>query len=60
MLSHIEEDETLLNAICFLKKQRFLCVEESTGTTVMYGGVKILTKLLNMSVIHQRSMCGAL
>jgi hypothetical protein len=43
----------------FLMKLRFMYVEQSIGTIAM-NGVKILTKLLNLSVIHQRSVCGAL
>jgi len=43
-----------------LVKQYFMCVEQSTGTDIVYGEVKILTTLLNMSMIHQRSVCGAL
>jgi hypothetical protein len=40
----------------FLMKQHFLCEEQS----VLFGQVKILMKLLNMNVIHWRSMCGVL
>jgi len=36
----------------FLIKKHFMCVEQSTGTTVMYGEVKILMMLLNMSMIY--------
>jgi hypothetical protein len=49
MLLCIKEDET-----------HFTRVEQSTGTIVMYREVKILTKLLSMRVIHQRSICGML
>jgi hypothetical protein len=35
-------------------------VVQSTGTTVMCGGGKILMKLLNMNVIHQRSTYSVL
>jgi hypothetical protein len=42
-----------------LMKQHFICVEQTTGTTVVNGEVNILITLLNMSVIH-RSICGAL
>jgi len=31
-------------------------VEQSTGSTVLYGKVKIFFMLLNMSEIHQRSI----
>jgi hypothetical protein len=43
----------------FLIKQRFLCVEQPTGTVIMYGEVKIMM-ILNMSMIQWRSMFGAL
>jgi hypothetical protein len=39
---------------------RFACVQQPAGTTVMYEGVKIQVKLLNMSVIRQRSTCCSL
>jgi len=35
-------------------------VEQLTGIIVAYGKVKILMMLLNMSDIHQRSMCSVL
>jgi hypothetical protein len=38
-------------------KQHFTCVEQLTGTLV-YGEVKILMMILNMSVIRWRSVCG--
>jgi len=38
-------------------KQHFICVEQSTRTVVLFGEMKILTVLLYMSVIHQRSVC---
>jgi hypothetical protein len=41
----------------FLTNQHFMCMEQSAGTVFMYGEVKILI-LLNISIIHWRSMCG--
>jgi hypothetical protein len=46
LISSIEEDET------YLGRLYFMCAKQSTGTNVMYGEVKILVMLLNMSVIH--------
>jgi len=41
-------------------KQHLMFVEQLTGIIVAYGKVKILMMLLNMSDIHQRSMCSVL
>jgi len=41
----------------FLMKQHFKCMEQSKGTVVVYGEVKIVVMLLNMGVVHLRSMC---
>jgi hypothetical protein len=48
----IEEDEVYLKDCVFLVLKIFKCVERSTGTAVLYEEVKILMRLLNMSVIH--------
>jgi len=38
------------HTVIFLMNQHFMCVEQSVGTTVVYGKVKILIMLLNLSV----------
>jgi hypothetical protein len=45
-----EEDETYFNRLCFSDEATFHVYE--TGT--VYGEMKILMMLMNMSVIHQR------
>jgi hypothetical protein len=41
MFSCIEEDETTSTEFAFLMKQHSACVEQSTGTTAIYGGVEV-------------------
>jgi len=35
-----------------------VCGDQSTDTTVLYGEANVLMMLLNMNMIHWRSMCG--
>jgi hypothetical protein len=63
MLSHNAEDETYFNRICFSNEAIF-CVWKAVNRhnchIGVWQGVKILMKLLDMNVIHQRSACGVL
>jgi len=53
MLFHIEEDGVYFDG-------NISYVWEFVDTVVMYGEVKILMMLLDTSVLHRRSLCGAL
>jgi hypothetical protein len=57
MFPLVKTEEIYLNRICFSDETMFHVVEQSTGPVAMYR-VKILVKLPNLSVIHQRSICG--
>jgi len=49
--------------VCSVKTTEFrpvLCLGQSADTVIVYGEVEILMMLLNMIVIHRRSMCAAL
>jgi hypothetical protein len=63
LLSHIAEDETYFIRICFSNEAIF-CVWKAVNRHNCHvrgwQRVKILMKLLNMNVIHQRSACGVL
>jgi len=48
--------DTWVTSRMFLMKQHFVCVGQLIVTTVLYGKLKILTMLLNVSAIHRRSM----
>jgi len=59
MLSHIEKDETYFDELCY-SDETFHVHGTVNRHNCHVWEVKILMRLLNMSIIHWRSMCGVL